>query len=122
MQSPAALEPDSISIAAQLLSTAIPQAQQLKDVRALAYALGMQGRLYEQTQQWSLAKDFTQRALWPIENAAAARPILPIYGIGSWGEFSRPRQTRELTPLRTAGRRLQPIKPPSIHSSPSVKT
>ncbi len=47
----------------KLLATAIQQAKIIKDQRAEAYALGNLGGLYEQTQQWSTAKELTQQAL-----------------------------------------------------------
>jgi CHAT domain-containing protein len=47
----------------KLLATAIQQAKTIQDQRAEAYALGNLGGLYEQTQQWSTAKDLTQQAL-----------------------------------------------------------
>ncbi len=48
---------------AQLLTSAVQQAKNLKDQRAEAYALGNLGKLYEQTQQWSSALILTQQAL-----------------------------------------------------------
>ncbi len=48
---------------AQIMATAIQQAKSLGDQRAQAYALGHLGELYEQTQQWSDAKNLTQQAL-----------------------------------------------------------
>jgi CHAT domain-containing protein len=48
---------------AQLLAKAVQQTKNLGDRRAEAYALGNLGELYEQTQQWSSAKDLTQQAL-----------------------------------------------------------
>lgn len=48
---------------AQLLATAVQQAQSLGDQRAEAYAVGNLGKLYEQTQQWSSAQELTQKAL-----------------------------------------------------------
>lgn len=49
--------------AATLLSTAVKQSEQLGDRRTQSYALGLLGGRYEQTQQWSEAKDLTQQAL-----------------------------------------------------------
>ncbi len=46
-----------------LLTTALQQAKSLGDQRAEAHALGSLGKLYEQTQQWSIARDLTQQAL-----------------------------------------------------------
>ena len=48
---------------AQLLATAIQQAQQLKDSRAESYAVGQLGKLYEQTGQLAEAKRLTEKAL-----------------------------------------------------------
>ena len=51
------------SISAQVLATAVQQAESLSDARAESYSLGMLGSLYEQTQQWDNARDLTQQAL-----------------------------------------------------------
>ncbi len=48
---------------AQVLKTAIQQAKDLKDTRAESYALGNLGQMYEQTKQWSIAKQHTESAL-----------------------------------------------------------
>ena len=48
---------------AKLLATAVQQAKSLGDRRAEAYALSALGGLYEQTQQWSNARNLTQHAL-----------------------------------------------------------
>jgi CHAT domain-containing protein len=48
----------------QLLAIAVQQARDLADQRAISYALGNLGELYEQTQQWSEAEDLTQQALF----------------------------------------------------------
>lgn len=45
------------------MATAVQQAKSIKDTRAEAHALGSLGGLYEQTGQWSSAKDLTQQAL-----------------------------------------------------------
>ena len=79
MESSTALGPEAEAIAAQLLSTAERRAQQLNDGRGRAYALGLQGQLYEQAQQWALAKDFTQQALWSIENSTATADIAYLW-------------------------------------------
>ncbi|MBV8885554.1 MAG: CHAT domain-containing protein, partial [Chroococcidiopsidaceae cyanobacterium CP_BM_RX_35] len=52
-----------LQTSAQLLTTAVQQAQSLGDRRAEAYALGNLGGVYEQTHQWSIAQDLTQQAL-----------------------------------------------------------
>ncbi|GAB4545019.1 MAG: hypothetical protein Tsb0014_39130 [Pleurocapsa sp.] len=46
-----------------LLKTATQQAQQLQDSQAESYGLGILGHLYEQQQQWSLARQNTAQAL-----------------------------------------------------------
>ncbi|WP_375477666.1 CHAT domain-containing protein [uncultured Nostoc sp.] len=56
----------------QLLATAVQQARNIKDTRALAYALGYLGGLYEQTQQYSEAQDLTQQALNLAETIEAS--------------------------------------------------
>jgi CHAT domain-containing protein len=48
---------------AQLLSTGVQQAESLKDQRAVSYALGSLGGLYEQTKQLSNAQNLTEKAL-----------------------------------------------------------
>ncbi|BAY79269.1 hypothetical protein NIES25_57530 (plasmid) [Nostoc linckia NIES-25] len=48
---------------AKLLATAIQEAENLSDRQAQSYALGYLGGLYEQTEQWSNAEDFTLEAL-----------------------------------------------------------
>ena len=45
------------------MAGAVQQAKSLKDPQAEAYALGYLGGLYEQTQQWSIARSLTQKAL-----------------------------------------------------------
>ncbi|MEM6596706.1 MAG: CHAT domain-containing protein [Cyanobacteria bacterium P01_C01_bin.69] len=59
-QSPTTVD---LSKAAQQIRQAAEQAQALSDRRAEAYALGTLGQIYEQTQQWAIAQDLTQRAL-----------------------------------------------------------
>lgn len=48
---------------AQILATAVRQAQTLQDTRAESYALGELGKLYIETQQWRDAKQLTQQAI-----------------------------------------------------------
>ncbi|NMG10212.1 CHAT domain-containing protein [Brasilonema sp. UFV-L1] len=50
------------------LNTTIKQANEQRDLRAESYALGYLGKLYEETQQWELAKTKTQRALLLAES------------------------------------------------------
>jgi CHAT domain-containing protein len=59
---------------ARILSTAIQQAKTIKDKRALAYALGNLGELYEQTKQYKEAEQLTQKAL-NISNSIRAKDI-----------------------------------------------
>ncbi len=49
---------------AQLLANAVQQGKNLGDRRSEAYALGNLGKVYEQTQQWSIAQDLTRQALF----------------------------------------------------------
>lgn len=48
---------------ARIIATALQQAQQLEDPKAIAYGLGQLGGLYELTQQWQEAIDLTQKAI-----------------------------------------------------------
>jgi CHAT domain-containing protein len=57
---------------AQLLATAVQQAQSLNDERAEAYALGSLGGLYEQNQQWDNAQKLTEQALLLAQGINAA--------------------------------------------------
>ncbi|HEY9706989.1 MAG TPA: hypothetical protein V6D48_02165, partial [Oculatellaceae cyanobacterium] len=61
-QSLATASPSSQEIA-QILTTAVQQAQSLKDQTAESYAIGQLGGLYELTKQWSAAQNLTQQAL-----------------------------------------------------------
>jgi CHAT domain-containing protein/uncharacterized protein HemY len=49
---------------AQILATAVQQANSLQDRRSQSYALGVLGKLYEQKGQWSDAQNLTQQALF----------------------------------------------------------
>ncbi|MGC9505938.1 MAG: CHAT domain-containing protein [Baaleninema sp.] len=57
---------------ADLLATAVRQARQLQDPRSEAYALGQLGRLYEKNQQWTEARQLTERALAVAQAVKAA--------------------------------------------------
>lgn len=59
---------------AQILSTAVKQAKSLQDRRTESYALGVLGKVYEQTQQRSDAQNLTQQALL-IAQAIDAKDI-----------------------------------------------
>jgi len=48
---------------AAILTTAIQQAEGLADQRAISYSLGTLGKLYEKTQDWTNAKNVTEKAL-----------------------------------------------------------
>lgn len=63
MRKAEALESGSAADIAELLATAVQQAQQLEDPRTLSYALGNLGRLYEQNQQHDEARELTEKAL-----------------------------------------------------------
>jgi len=69
-QSPA-IETPSWQEIAQILATALQQAQSLQDRTAESYALGQLGGLYELTQQWSEAQNLTQQALLQVETLQA---------------------------------------------------
>ncbi|OWY64198.1 hypothetical protein B7486_48630 [cyanobacterium TDX16] len=56
---------------ARLLAASVRQATDLKDQRAISYALGNLGKLYEQTQQWNEAEDLTKQALSATQNLQA---------------------------------------------------
>ena len=56
-------DPETEKIIPQLLTTAIQQAQSLKDVRAESSAQGNLGNLYEQQEQWAEAAQVTTTAL-----------------------------------------------------------
>jgi CHAT domain-containing protein len=63
--------PDAALTAAQLLTATTQQAQALADTRAESYAVGQLAHLYEQTQQWDLARSLSQRALLLAQTAHA---------------------------------------------------
>ena len=56
---------------AQMLAQAVEMATNLKDQRSESYALGTLGKLYEQNQQLSEAKEITQQALIKAESIDA---------------------------------------------------
>ncbi|KAF3889503.1 MULTISPECIES: CHAT domain-containing protein [Nostocales] len=53
----------TIESIAQLVAMTVEQAKSIGDKQAEIYALGRLGSLYEATQQWSIARDLTQKAL-----------------------------------------------------------
>ncbi|MGB3510576.1 MAG: CHAT domain-containing protein [Microcoleaceae cyanobacterium] len=57
---------------ANYLVIAVQQAKKLGDTRAESYALGSLGSLYEQNQQWSEAKELTEKALILAQSINAA--------------------------------------------------
>ncbi|MDJ0618005.1 MAG: CHAT domain-containing protein [Calothrix sp. MO_192.B10] len=54
--------PTIVSIA-QMVVHALQQAQALADKRAESHALGTLGKIYTETQQWTIARDLTEKAL-----------------------------------------------------------
>ncbi|ARV63018.1 hypothetical protein BZZ01_14080 [Nostocales cyanobacterium HT-58-2] len=69
--------------AEQLLITAVQQAKNLGDSQTLAYALGSLGNVYEKTQQWSKAENYTQQALQLTQqNNAADSAYLWLWQLG----------------------------------------
>ncbi|MDJ0800691.1 MAG: CHAT domain-containing protein [Calothrix sp. MO_167.B12] len=54
--------PTIVSIA-QIVVHALQQAQALGDKRAKSHALGTLGKIYTETQQWTIARDLTEKAL-----------------------------------------------------------
>ena len=56
---------------AQILSTAIQQAQTLNDGRAESYATGQLGQVYEQAGQWSEAQQLTEKAMAMVQGINA---------------------------------------------------
>ncbi|MCL1471529.1 CHAT domain-containing protein [Argonema antarcticum] len=57
---------------AQLLATAVQEAENLQDPRTLAYALGSFGGLYEQKKQWDYAQELTNKALFLAQGINAS--------------------------------------------------
>jgi len=70
-QQSSTIEPPSWQAIAQILASAVQQAQSLQDRRAESYALGQLGGLYELSEQWSEAQNLTQQALFLIETFQA---------------------------------------------------
>ncbi|MGH7999444.1 MAG: CHAT domain-containing protein, partial [Brasilonema sp.] len=60
------------------LKTTIKQAQEQRDLRAESYALGYLGKLYENTEQWELAKTKTRRALLLAESIPSPEILYPM--------------------------------------------
>lgn len=58
--------------AAQMLATALQQAEILSDRRAQSYASGYLASLYERTQQWQESQKLTEQALWLAQAIDAA--------------------------------------------------
>ena len=61
-----------INQAAELLAEAVRESERIGDTRAGAYALGSLGGLYEQIEQWSDARQATDRALLLAQSINAA--------------------------------------------------
>ena len=62
----------SLQTSAQILATAVQQAESLQDKRAESYALGTLGNLYEINQQFSDAQKLTQKALFLAQSIQAS--------------------------------------------------
>ena len=71
IQAPGA-KPSLNQQAARILARAVKQAENLKDLRAQAYALTQLGGLYQQTNQLSEALNFSRQALQIAENTNAS--------------------------------------------------
>ncbi len=57
------LEEPTPQVIAKICANAVQQARDLADRRALSFALGTLGSVYEQTRQWTTAQELTQQAL-----------------------------------------------------------
>lgn len=57
--------------AAEILAVSTKQAENLKDKRTQSYALGVLGKIYEQTQQWDEAQKLTKQALFLAQSINA---------------------------------------------------
>lgn len=63
---------NDLHTAAQVLATAVQQAQKLQDQRAESYAVGTFGELYEKTAQFSDAQNLTEKALFMAQSINAS--------------------------------------------------
>jgi CHAT domain-containing protein len=57
---------------AKILAAAVEQAKSLNDQRAISYALGTLGKLYEQNKQFPIAQDLSQQALLTAQSIDAS--------------------------------------------------
>lgn len=64
--------PSLVGTSAQILATAVQQAQSLLDLRAESYALGTLGNLYEMSQQFADAQKVTEKALFIAQSINAS--------------------------------------------------
>ncbi|KAB8330109.1 CHAT domain-containing protein [Scytonema tolypothrichoides VB-61278] len=64
--------PSLIETSAQILASAVQQAQSLQDQRAESYAIGTLGNLYEINQQFNDAKKLTEKALFMAQSLNAS--------------------------------------------------
>jgi tetratricopeptide (TPR) repeat protein len=62
----------SLQTSAQILATAVQQAESLQDKRAESYALGTLGNLYEINQQFTDAQKLTEKALFLAQSIHAS--------------------------------------------------
>ncbi|MEY2978317.1 MAG: hypothetical protein RLZZ435_2456, partial [Cyanobacteriota bacterium] len=116
-QSPLAT-PDQILHSLQYITK---QAQTLGDNQSRVYALGAQGELYEQTQQWNLAQQLTQQALGTAQplNSAEINYLL-LWQLGRI--LSQQGQTPEaIVAYRQAVAALQTIRTEIASNAPDVQ-
>ncbi len=57
------VNPTYLNQSQNLLTKAVEQAEQLQDIKAESYGLGILGHLSEQRQQWSLGQKYTEQAI-----------------------------------------------------------
>ncbi len=57
------VNPNYLNQSQNLLTKAVEQAEQLQDIKAESYGLGILGHLFEQRQQWSLGQKYTEQAI-----------------------------------------------------------
>ena len=74
--SPKCSKPEHHEAAIALLGQAVSIAQSLKDDRALSFALGELGHVYECRQDYAQALELTQRARWTAEQDQSAKDSL----------------------------------------------
>ncbi len=114
-------EPTDTLAIAQLLSTAVQQAQMLHDGRAESYALGQLGSLYEQSGQWTAAQTLTEQALLKMEMIQA--PEIRYrweWQLGRIAQFQNKRQ-EAIAAYQAAIATLQSIRSDLLSVNPDVQ-